>query len=229
MITGSDYDSSMEGHKIDVRRAAEKPFPYYMASTNEIGYWLTVVGHLMQVMALRRGARVLEIGFGYGFITEALVRAGLHVDAIDVSPSFCELLDLRLQPYNSSFRIFNMDFDDYYTDHKYDAVLFFESFHHMDAHFQAALKAKSLLKGKESTVVFGAEPIVGDNDPVVPYPWGLRMDGRSLLTVRKNGWMEIGFRESYFREMLGKAGFSFEKVWLSGYHHSVVFMAQSVS
>jgi len=61
-------------------------------------------------------------------------------------------------------------------------------------------------------VAFCAEPIVGDGTPWLPYPWGLRLDGLSLLAIRRWGWMEVGFCESYFKKLLRSLG------WTIAYH-----------
>jgi hypothetical protein len=57
-------------------------------------------------------------------------------------------------------------------------------------------------------VYFAAEPITAD----FPLPWGLRMDGESLWAIRGNGWMELGFNENYFREVLARTGWTAEKL-----------------
>jgi hypothetical protein len=56
----------------------------------------------------------------------------------------------------------------------------------------------------EGRVFFAGEPITAD----FPMPWGLRLDGNSLWAIRKNGWLELGFREDYFRQALEQTGWS---------------------
>lgn len=56
-------------------------------------------------------------------------------------------------------------------------------------------------------VYFGGEPIT-DGFPV---PWGLRLDGESLWAIRKHGWLELGFTESYFVKALERTGWAVTK------------------
>jgi hypothetical protein len=64
-------------------------------------------------------------------------------------------------------------------------------------------------------------------------PWGLRLDGCSLWAIRKNGWMELGFRDDYFRDALARTGWlgrkhacadpSWLTVWEAGRREEMVF------
>jgi hypothetical protein len=61
-------------------------------------------------------------------------------------------------------------------------------------------------------VFFAAEPIL----EAFPVPWGVRVDGESLWAIRQNGWLELGFQESYFVRTLLRLG------WLATVHVSTV-------
>jgi SAM-dependent methyltransferase len=88
----------------------------------------------------------------------------------------------------------------------FDAAVFFECFHHCADHNRLLKALRSAVKpgGK---LYFAAEPILAD----FPVPWGLRADGESLWATRSNGWMELGFSESYFQEALRRAGWNASK------------------
>ena len=75
----------------------------------------------------------------------------------------------------------------------FDAVLFYESFHHCSDHRGLIAKLAGILNSG-GKIFFAAEPIF-DGFPV---PWGVRVDGESLWAIRQNGWLELGFQESYF-------------------------------
>ena len=49
-------------------------------------------------------------------------------------------------------------------------------------------------------IVFAAEPIIDD----FYCPWGVRLDGQSAWSIRKFGWLELGFRTDYFRKTLDR-------------------------
>ena len=71
-------------------------------------------------------------------------------------------------------------------------------------------------------VFFAAEPI---NDGF-PSPWGVRLDGESLWAIRDNGWLELGFQESYFVRTLQRTGWVAKKHVNPGTHLGVVFEAR---
>ncbi len=75
-------------------------------------------------------------------------------------------------------------------------------------------------------LVFGAEPIVGEKDWGVPFPWGPRFHSGAIATTRQNGWMELGFRESYLHQLFKRLGLAVERHWLLGYHHSQVWIGR---
>jgi len=227
-LIGKDYSVSSEGHSWISGKKEISPFPFNLKQTNQIGYWTIIVGHILQKLDLRAGARVLEVGFGYGNLTELLLRSGIEVHAIDPSASFCSYLEERFGEYGDQLQIACDDLLNVKLDAVYDAVVFFESFHHMSDHVMALQLTRQALKNNNSLIYFGAEPIVPDNldDPVVPYPWGVRLDGRSLFTIRKNGWMELGFQRGYFEKVLHKESLETEYYFLNGYHHSSLFVAR---
>ena len=57
------------------------------------------------------------------------------------------------------------------------------------------------LLAQGGVILFAAEPIVD-----LPYPWGLRLDGQSLWSIRQLGWLELGFDRSYFMQALRDTG-----------------------
>ena len=54
--------------------------------------------------------------------------------------------------------------------------------------------------------MFKAEPIVAANSEVVPYPWGVRLDGLSVWSICQWGWLELGFQEPYFLALMKGEG-----------------------
>jgi len=55
---------------------------------------------------------------------------------------------------------------------------------------------------KAGIVCFSAEHI----SLYFPIPWGLRIDGESILAIRNNGWLELGFTERYLKSALARYG-----------------------
>jgi hypothetical protein len=71
-------------------------------------------------------------------------------------------------------------------------------------------------------VFFASEPI----DDSFDVPWGLRLDGESLWAIRRNGWLELGFQESYFLRTLQHLGWLVIKHFTEATHLGVIFEAR---
>ena len=71
-------------------------------------------------------------------------------------------------------------------------------------------------------MVFAAEPITD----AFYAPWGIRSDGQTLWAIRKFGWMELGFTESYFRKSMTRRGWTVEKFSSDASSLATVFVAR---
>lgn len=87
------------------------------------------------------------------------------------------------------------------------------------------LQALSRLIAPNGRLFFGSEPI--SNEFV--QPWGLRLDGSALWAIRKNGWMELGFREDYFAQALLRSGWFGRRHSIEGHNRLKVWEAQRSS
>ncbi|MGP0029182.1 MAG: class I SAM-dependent methyltransferase [Acidimicrobiales bacterium] len=201
---------------------ANRPFPYYTESAETVGHQLMAFGFIIQTMGLPAGASVLELGAGWGNTTVAMARMGYHVTSIDVDPNFVDLVLERASKFALSIDARRGEF--LQIDQlglTFDAVLFYESFHHCSDH-RALLAQLGNVLNPGGRVFFAAEPI-HDSFPI---PWGLRLDGESLWAIRQHGWLELGFQESYFLRTLMHLGWVAEKHVTSATHLGVIFEAR---
>ncbi len=106
------------------------------------------------------------------------------------------------------------------TDRQWDAVVFFECFHHCADH-HALIKGLDKIVAPNGKIIFAAEPILDE----FPMPWGLRLDGESLWAIRNFGWCELGFQETYFRQLMEKHGWLLNKHVCSDTPWGTVFIA----
>jgi ubiquinone/menaquinone biosynthesis C-methylase UbiE len=207
-LYGKAYSTSHEHSEFDVATAAREPFPYLHGSWSTVGNQLIAIGFIIKAMELPKGARILEFGPGWGNTTLTLAKMGYHVTAIDIEPNFVELIKERARM--ESIRNLDVLIGDFSAIEsmpgQYDAILFFECFHHCSDHLRL-IRALDRVVKPGGIVCFGAEPII----PEFPIPWGLRMDGQSLWAIRKNGWLELGFNLSYFEEAMRKSGWGIER------------------
>lgn len=206
-IAGKDYKPSNEVTDVPLQTVLDYPFPFSTQSCQTVGTHLMGIGFLIKTMALKPHAKILEFGPGWGNTTEYLARMGFQVTAVDIEKDFIELIRQRAQRANLSINTICADFSYIEAiEEKFDAVLFFECFHHASDHMRILRALQRVIKDG-GIAVFGAEPI----SDAFPLPWGLRLDGESLWAIRKHGWLELGFQEKYFSNTLRQLGWAVSK------------------
>jgi SAM-dependent methyltransferase len=172
-----------------------------------VGDQFVAIGSLLRHMKVPMGGRILEFGPGHGNTTLALAQAGYQMTAVDVEARFCNLIQRRAARNGVDIEVVNSDFMwAEQVQEPYDAVIFFECFHHCADHLRLLQALQTAIKpgGK---IYFAGEPITEE----FPVPWGIRLDGESLWAIRKHGWLELGFTETYFRNALAALGWHVTK------------------
>ncbi len=206
-LTGRPYELRNERTIYITPEHIRRPFPYYVQSATTAGNHLLGIGFMLRTLDLPPGARVLEFGPGWGNSTLSLALLGMQVTAVDIEPNFCELIRSRAAQHDVEIEVVQADF--FWAEsvtEPYDAVIFFECFHHCDDHLRLLRALRTAVK-PDGKVYFASEPIL----PEYPVPWGLRMDGEALWAIRNFGWLELGFDEAYFQEALARTGWSARK------------------
>jgi 2-polyprenyl-3-methyl-5-hydroxy-6-metoxy-1,4-benzoquinol methylase len=201
-LTGLAYSNSNEKSSFCTELAAVRPFPYFHESCGVVGNHLMAIGFIIKNLQLPPNARILEFGPGWGNLTIALAKMGFQVTAVDIEKNFIDLIKQRASMEQLDIQLIHDDFSFIHmVEEPYDAILFFECFHHASNHL-ALMAAFDKAVKKNGIVCFASEPISDD----FPIPWGLRMDGQSLWAIRKNGWLELGFNKKYFTSALERYG-----------------------
>ncbi len=199
MISGRKrYSIENEHSPFDLEEAVRNPFPYATRSTQTVGEQLIGQGFLIRFLNLTAGAQVVEFGPGWGHSTLHLAQMGYGVTAVEVEQRFLDLIQRRAQmlAVSDRLRLVKQDMLEFSPEVRYDAAIFFESFHHCSDHLAMLKRLKNIVKD-EGIIVFAAEPIVDRPDP-----WGVRLDGLAVWSTRKYGWLELGFDSSYFLRTL---------------------------
>lgn len=171
-----------------------------------VGRDLVARGHLLECLAdavpSRAGPRrVVEFGSGWGNLTRDLVATGLDVTAVELDEKFCRLIAHRC---DGPGRV-TVEQDDmlaFGSEERFDAAVFFESFHHCADHLAMLRRLHDIVR-PGGVVLFAAEPIQN-----LDYPWGPRLDGLSVWSSRTYGWLELGFDCAYFDRALARTGWS---------------------
>lgn len=204
-LTKQQYDVANEGTDFDFDRELRQPYPYGTESAETVGAHLIGYGWLIKSMGLSPKARVLEVGSGYGALTYHLAAMGYRVTCLDISAPLLEFVQARTAQSPEPVETICGDMASAELPTTYDAIIFNASLHHSFEHRQVIQRYKNALN-PDGILVFVAEPIFGTKSPVVPYSWGLRLDGMSIWSICEWGWLELGFQEPYFLEIIKAAG-----------------------
>ena len=138
---------------------------------------------------------------------------GCEVTAIDIEPRYVALINEQARIMQLPVQAIVSTFDDDPPGEPYDAVLFFESFHHALDHASLIRRLSTHVK-ESGLLAFSGEPIIPADSywrPTIPYPWGPRLDLLSLRATKAYGWLELGFQEEYFNAMLSRHGWNVTK------------------
>ncbi len=198
------YGLANEASPIDLPQALARPFPYATGSPSVVGEDLEARGFILRCLAgpdarVVPPARVVEFGPGWGNLTMDLLATGYHVTAVEVDRRFCELLEAR-RVAGGCLDVVHTDMLSFRPRSRVEAAVFFECFHHCADHVALLERLHSLVE-TDGCVLFAGEPV-----QEMPYPWGPRLDGLSLWSMRTYGWLELGFDPGYFRRALARTG-----------------------
>lgn len=191
------------------------PFPFSTRDGELIGGHMVAVGHILRTLwGVRPGGghSLLEYGCGTGFSTLTLAASGYRVTAVDINAEALGVVDGIAASRGLKIDTFNGEFGSAPDDaQKFDIILFYESFHHC-IDFVALLHKLHDRLAPGGALVFAGEPITDE----FPKPWGLRLDGASLWEIRTRGWLELGFQEKFFLQVLRETGWKAEKLTFPG-------------
>ncbi len=205
------YDVAQEETPFEREYMLRWPYPYVTRSATTVGNSLMMYGQIIKEMSLPAGAHILEMGSGYGPLTYQLASMGYRVTCVDISEKLLEYVRARCANLPGMVDTIRCDMNSFSIVGVFDAVIFFESFHHVLNHAELLRRIDACM-GEKGIVVFAGEPIVPSDSTIVPYPWGLRMDGLSLWAIRRLGWLELGFRLDYFNELLRRSGWTHQRI-----------------
>ena len=107
-----------------------------------------VFDNLVELAALKPGARVLEIGCGTGQATRPLAERGFSILAVELGANLAELARRKLAEY-PEVQIVTSSFEDWDPeDELFDAVVSFNAFHWIDPDIRFSKPASVLKTGR---------------------------------------------------------------------------------
>jgi SAM-dependent methyltransferase len=192
----------------DRKGLREKPLDWSLGHPAYLSAMHQLLGAL-DLMQLPILGRIVEVGSGAGWATEILASLGYHVDCIEPSATMIEIAKARLAAHlghhgigyavdKVSYRCATMEASDL-PDGAADAILFFESFHHVvdeEAVLRKCLKA--LRPG-------GWLVILGDANWK---PGNAEQEQAWALEMATYGTLESPFTHDYLLWLLEQQGFT---------------------
>ncbi len=204
-VSGKErYDVENEHSDFDLDIAIKRPFPYSTGSSGLIGDQLIAYGFIIKTLGIKPGDRIVEFGAGWGNLSQQFALLGCDVTVVEIDPSFVKLIEASCRS-KSPIRVLQGDMLTCDPGNDFDIAIFFESFHHCSDHLDMLRRLHNVIR-PGGRVAFASEPI-----GALQYPWGLRLDGLSLWSTRKYGWLELGFTRDYFFEALRKTGWTAQR------------------
>ena len=202
--------------------------PWSFRDSTFVAEFLLSWGQIMRSLALPPGsdAKVLEYGSGSGQLLLFLARLGLRTSAVDIDAASLELVRAQAALMQLDVRTEQAAFGEGFSDETFDRIIFFESFHHA-INFGPLLGRLRQRLNPGGLLILCGEPVVGAFVPSVPYPWGPRLDGLSIFSIRRHGWMELGFTEPFLIEAMHRHGWLVDVSILPNCGRATTYVARS--
>lgn len=200
-ISGRGLDQTVNEHTVFDREAhLMARNPYNHGEPGVLANQLLQLTMAMRLANPRRGARMVDMGCGWGLSSELGAYLGLEVEAVDINPDFVELVRSRSERYQYNIKAVEAAFDDYVPDAPVDLVLFYECLHH-------AVEPWTLLQRLAQRLSSGGK-IIACGEPINNFwwpNWGLRLDPMSIYCIRKHGWFESGWSREFIVACMDRA------------------------
>jgi 2-polyprenyl-3-methyl-5-hydroxy-6-metoxy-1,4-benzoquinol methylase len=203
-ISGRDlnqYENERTHFDVPTHIAARNPYNH--PDPSQLALHLVRLSSALRFANKPVGARLLDMGCGWGLSSELAAYLGFEVHALDINPKFIELVRTRSDRLNLNIRTHLAGFDEFSIQQKFDAILFYECLHHAVTPWSLLRKMSSFL-GDRGKILICGEPI---NEFWWP-TWGLRLDAVSVYVMRRNGWFESGWSKAFLIECLDRALFN---------------------
>ena len=151
------------------------------------------------------GSRILDVGCGSGWLSEYFARLGYVVKGIDISPDLIEMSRERVArvPYGAdhetpllcTFEVHDVELAP--LDEKFDAVICYDSLHHLDDEYAVVNNIAAMLSpGGVFFILEGERP-----------PTGSASEAELCEVMREFGTLESPFDYGHLRQVLEDNGF----------------------
>lgn len=173
--------------------------PYNHATPSVLARQLVQLNTALRLAAPDKGARLVDMGCGWGLSSELAAYLGLEVEAVDINPEFVRLVSERAARLGHDIRAVHDTFDTYVSDAPVDVFLFYECLHHAVEPWSLVERLSKMLSPGGKIAICG-EPI---ND--IWWPNWVRLDPLSLYCIHKHGWFESGWSLDFITRCFERA------------------------
>ena len=201
-MSGRELDQLSNEHTVlDVGKHVAAINPYDHGAPGGLSQHIERLSRAIRFGAPQRGARLLDMGCGWGLSSEVAAYCGLAVTAIDVNPDFVDLVNRRAERLNNNIVARHGTFDTFESDDRFAMILFYECFHHALRPWDVLVRMTRHLEA-DGRIILAGEPI---ND-IWWRHWGLRLDPLSVYCIHKFGWLESGWSADFLKASFQRAG-----------------------
>ncbi|MBN2384148.1 class I SAM-dependent methyltransferase [bacterium] len=161
------------------------------------GKELVRFGWVLRILDLRPGSRILDVGVGSGWTSRFLGRMGHRVTGLDISPVMIEIARTQAdrEHIETEFQVMDMEKELPSSWHScFDAVLFYDSLHHMENEHMVLINSFLALKPGGCLVL---------SEPNLLHPY----TRQTKQLVRQYGVNERGYSWWSLKKALKRAGF----------------------
>ncbi|WP_367348317.1 class I SAM-dependent methyltransferase [Sphingobium yanoikuyae] len=205
-MSGRELDQSINEHTIfDKASHVRARNPYNHGDPGMLATQIVQLATAMRLARPKRGARLVDMGCGWGLSSELGAYLGLDVEAVDINRDFVSLVHDRSLRYGYDINAVHASFDSYQPSVPVDMFLFYECLHHAVEPWTLIERLASMLNPGGKVVACG-EPI---NTHWWPH-WGLRLDPMSVYCIHKHGWFESGWSQDFLVKCFERAHFNVE-------------------
>ncbi|MFO7886385.1 MAG: class I SAM-dependent methyltransferase [Desulfobacteraceae bacterium] len=187
---------------VDIEQNVSTANPYGSKDINFIAKNAHAVLSSLLVSQVPSHAKILDMGCGWGLSTEMFAFCGAEVSAVDINPSFIELVDRRAKRNGYDVKVYNDQFDTFTSDTLFDLIFFYECLHHSIRPWDTIKRLSGYL-APNGKIAFAGEPITD----MFWKNWGVRLDSFSVYCIRKFGWFESGWSEIFIEQCFNQAEF----------------------
>jgi SAM-dependent methyltransferase len=205
---GQDYE---RGHLDYVKqldsagRAWLRTKPFNAPPNEELALCLRTFAHVVELLQLRVGAEVLDVGCGPGWLSEFLARCGYRVTGIDISPDMVEIASARVAALGeigvgleAQGEFHAMPVREMPWSNRFDAAILYDTMHHFDDEL-------ATLEVIRRTLVHGGQLFI--HEGVLP-PKGSAGEQSLIEEMERYGTLESPFDPDYLEEVVVAAGFA---------------------